>query len=79
MIAAVNIERKPNDQDRGSVLFLDTTGVLEGAVPVVIDRVNVGINAGARPEGLRSSDDGRFIWVSLGRDGGSFARFELAE
>lgn len=78
LVAVINIERAPEDEDRGSALFLDVTDVLNGALPPVLDRISVGVNPGARPEGLKTSNGGRFIWIGLQRDGGTVARFELA-
>jgi len=53
--------------------------VAEGGPPTAIERVPVGVHANARPEGLKSSNQGRFIWVGLQNDGGTIARIELAE
>lgn len=79
IITAVNIERSPGGEDRGSVLFLDMTGAVDGQKPTVLDRIPVGLGPGARPEGLKASNGGRFIWVAIQSDEGSIARFELPE
>ncbi len=79
LVAAINIERAPEDEDRGSVLFVDATDILGGTLPTALTRMSVGIDSGARPEGMQTSNDGRFLWVGLQRDGGTVARFELAE
>ncbi len=78
-VAAINIERAPEDEDRGSVLFIDASDALSDAMPPAITRRSVGVEAGARPEGLQVSNDGRFLWVGLQRDGGTLTRFELAD
>ena len=78
-VCAVNIERPPRDEDRGSVLFLDVTGILNGVFPTVLTRRNVGLNPGARPEGLKTSNHDDFLWVALNSDLGTFARFEIGD
>ena len=78
LIAAVNIERATEVQDRGSVLFLDVTDALEGKAPIKIDRKLVGRGRGARPEGLRATND-RYVFVGIQNDGGTLARFDLGE
>jgi hypothetical protein len=78
-VCAVNIERPPRDEDRGSVLFLDVTGIVDGTFPTVITRRNVGLNRGARPEGLKTSTGDAFVWVALNSDQGSIARFEIGD
>ncbi|MBI4602022.1 MAG: hypothetical protein HY721_08680 [Planctomycetes bacterium] len=77
-VAAVGIERAAKDEDRGSVLFLDVTGVLDGAVPAAIDRKLVGFNPGARPEGVVATSDGSFVFSANERDGGSITRIGVA-
>ncbi|HXV59743.1 MAG TPA: hypothetical protein VEK15_03550, partial [Vicinamibacteria bacterium] len=80
-IAAINIERSANERRQsGSVLFVDMDGVLDGrAKPAFLARKEVSPNAGARPEGLKKSNGGRFVWTANQRDGGSLSRFEIAE
>ena len=78
LIGAVNIERATEVQDRGSVLFLDVTGAHEGKAPIKIERKLVGMGQGARPEGLRATND-RYVFVAIQNDGGTLARFDLGE
>jgi hypothetical protein len=61
------------------VLFLDVTGIVDGAFPTVITRLSVGLNPGARPEGLKTSTGDDFLWVALNSDQGTIARFEIGE
>jgi DNA-binding beta-propeller fold protein YncE len=78
LVAAVNIERATEVQDRGSVLFLDVSDVLDGKAPIKIDRKLIGLGKGARPEGLRAIED-RYVFVAIEKDGGTIARFDLGE
>jgi hypothetical protein len=73
-VLAVVLERNAKDEDRGSLLFLDATGILEGRVPVKIDRKLVGHNAGARPETVVATRDGRYFFSAIESDGGTLAR-----
>ncbi|MCZ6792516.1 MAG: hypothetical protein O7J95_02750 [Planctomycetota bacterium] len=81
LVAAVAIERKAKDEDRGSVLFLDVTDALDGAFPEKIDRKLVGFNKKAAPEivtPVRSK--GRdFVFVSIEKDDGTIARIPVDE
>jgi DNA-binding beta-propeller fold protein YncE len=77
IIVAVALERPAKDQDRGSVLFLDATGAVDGVTPVKIDRKLAGINPGARPESVDGTHDGRHVFAALENDGGTLARFEI--
>ena len=77
IVIAVAIERAAKDQDRGSVLFLDASAVLDGTAPVKIDRKLVGINAGTRPESLDAARDGRFVFSANELDGGSITRIPI--
>jgi hypothetical protein len=65
-------------ESRGSVLFLEVSGALEGEFEV-IDRVPIG-EPGAFLEGIDSAGKGRWIFVSIsngGGDAGTVARLEL--
>jgi DNA-binding beta-propeller fold protein YncE len=65
-------------ESRGSVLFLEVSGALEGEFEV-IDRVPIG-EPGAFLEGIDSAQHGRWIFVSIsngGGDEGTVARLEL--
>jgi hypothetical protein len=76
-IAAVAIERNKPGEDSGSVLFLDISESLRGGAPVKIDRRMVGSTAGARPETLEFTNDGRFLFVAAEKDGGTLSLFEI--
>ena len=72
-VVALAIERQGPRDEAGSVLFLDPTGALDGFRPIRIDRKVVGANPGARPETLRFSRDGSFLYVASERDGGTLS------
>ena len=84
--SAVQLAASSNFESRGSVLFLDVSGALNGDFGV-IDRVPVGVpaspglpNTGATLEGIDTAQNGRWIFVSIsngGGDKGTVARLEL--
>jgi DNA-binding beta-propeller fold protein YncE len=73
LLVALAIERQGPSDQAGSVLFLDPAGALEGGWPRKIARRVVGANEGARPETLRFSSDGSFLYVASERDGGTLS------
>jgi DNA-binding beta-propeller fold protein YncE len=77
-VAAIAIERTAPREEAGSVLLLDITGALSGRTPAKIGRHAVGAHAGARPETLDFTDDGRWLFVASERDGGTVTLFDLA-
>jgi DNA-binding beta-propeller fold protein YncE len=77
-VAAIAIERRARQEDAGSVLLLDMSGVLEGEAPQRIARVVVGATSDARPETLDFSGDGRFLFVASERDGGTLTLIDVA-
>jgi hypothetical protein len=76
-LLAVAIERKAPLEDGGSVLLLDVGGILDGAPPRRLDRRVVGANAGARPETLQFTADGRLLMVACEQDGGTLTFLEI--
>jgi len=76
-VLAVALERAAKDQDRGSALFLDAAGILDGAPPVKIDRKLVGINPGARPEVVANTSDGRYVFTANENESGTITRIEV--
>jgi hypothetical protein len=87
-VAALVIERydpsaaqtaaTPDNETRGSVLFIDAAQALDGMFPVIA-RVPAGVS-GSRLEVIDSAEGGRWIFVSISNGGGTsgtFARLEL--
>jgi DNA-binding beta-propeller fold protein YncE len=77
IVVALAIERQGPAEDAGSVLFLDPAGALDGGRPARIARRLVGANEGARPETLRFSREGGFLYVASERDGGTLSVIEV--
>jgi DNA-binding beta-propeller fold protein YncE len=77
--SAAQLAASPNNETRGSVLFLDAGQALNGTITKIGDRVPVGVS-GSHVEVVDSAQGGRWIFVSIsngGADRGTFARFEL--
>ena len=77
-IAGIALERAGDNDDRGSVLFFDATGIVDGAAPTKIVRHPVGFAPGAQGEYLRATTDGRWFFAATENDDrGSIVRFEV--
>jgi DNA-binding beta-propeller fold protein YncE len=76
-VAAVALERNAKLEDRGSVLFLDVTGIVDGAVPTKLGRKLAGFVPGARPQMIAGTPDGRFVFTPNELDDGSLTRIEV--
>ena len=76
-VAAVALERNAKTEDRGSVLFLDVTGILDGQVPTKLGRKLAGFAPGARPQMVAGTRDGRFVFTPNELDNGSLTRIEV--
>ena len=76
--SSAQLAASPNNERRGSVLFLDVGQALTGSF-AKIDRVPVGV-PGSHLEVIDSADHGHWIFVSIsngGGDKGTIARLEL--